>query len=401
LVTEQFQIGDLFFWLHFLRFDKTCCTMKLNLGIVLFATVTSLSLLSCDTKTAAPQPGVPNWVTDYPKVPIGATSVDIVLKADKQAKAYWVIASQAITLTAEDLKQQATASTNAAIKFKGISTVNADTEATEKITGLAENTKYFAYVVSESVADAKIQADVKSFSFTTYKRQDQGEYSSAAESRKVQFLIYRPEDALKYPDKKYPICFFLGGNGEVAALGQINMIRNGSLPEYLTKNDVPMIVMSIQQIKTDWNTTLIDEGVDYGLTNYPVDVKKVYMMGISGGGFGCWNYALGHAAKLTAIVPISGGGNKSLACNIKNLPIWAFHNQTDGTVPVINSQTMIDAINACAAPKITPKITIFPDPGFKDPHDCWRRVYDQNHPDWSRNTIPKVDIYSWLLSNSK
>jgi predicted peptidase len=374
--------------------------MKLNQGIILFAVIISHSFLSCDTKSAAPQPGVPNWVTDYPKVPFGATSADIVLKADKQAKAYWVLTNQAITLTAEELKQQATASTNAAIKFKGISTVSTDSDATEKITGLAENTKYFAYIVSESVADAMIQPDVKSFSFTTYKRQDQGEYTSVAENRKVQFLIYRPEDALKYPNKKYPICFFLGGNGEVAALGQINMIRNGSLPEYLTKNDVPMIVMSIQQIKTDWNTTLIDEGVEYGLANYPVDVKKVYMTGISGGGFGCWNYALGHATKLTAIVPISGGGNKNLACNIKGLGIWAFHNQTDGTVPIINSQTMIDAINACPDPKTTPKFSIFPDTG----HDCWRRVYDQNHPDWTvsgKNGIPKVDIYAWLLTNSK
>jgi hypothetical protein len=115
------------------------------------------------------------------------------------------------------------------------------------------------------------------------------------------------------------------------------------------------------------------------------------MIGISGGCFGCWNYAFGHATKPTATVPISGGENKSLACNIKGLGIWAIHNQTDGTVPISNSQSMIDAINACADPKITPKFSIFPGIG----HDCWRRVYDQNHPDRlipGKNGIAKVDI---------
>jgi predicted peptidase len=370
----------------------------------------SSSLLQKDVKSllfktamAPPaQPGVPSWTAGYPSVPFGAVSADILLKVDKRSKVYWVLADQAITLTPQQLKDQATTSTNPAIKFKGISTAEANIEKIELTTGLIENTKYFAYVVGESIADAAIQPDVKTFSFTTYKRQDQGEYTSVAESRKVLFLIYRPEDALKYPAKKYPICFFLGGNGEVAAQGQINMIRNGSLPEFISNgNNVPMMVMSIQHTNTNWNTTLIDEGIDYGLANFPSDAKRVYLTGISGGGFGCWAYAMGHAAKLTAIVPISGGGNTGTACNIKGLPIWAFHNQTDGIVNISASTNMINAINACADPKLTPKFTIFPSTG----HDCWRRVYDKNHPEWNvvaNNVgVARFDIYDWLLTNTK
>ncbi len=355
------------------------------------------------TAVAPPaQPGVPAWSTGYPKYPYGATSTDLVLKTDKQAKVYWVVADQAISLTPAQLKEQSATSTIAAIKFKGISTVEANVEKTEVVNGLSENKQYFTYVVAESVADTKIQPDVKSFSYTTYKRQDQGEYNSTAESRKVLFLIYRPENALKYPERKHPICFFLGGNGEVAAQGQINMIRNGSLPEFINNgNNVPMMVMSIQHTNTNWNTNLIDEGIDYGLANYPSDAKKVYLTGISGGGFGCWNYAVDHAAKLTAIVPISGGGNTGKACNIKNLPVWAFHNQTDGIVAVSNSQNMINAINACTAPKLIPKFTIFPSTG----HDCWRRVYDKNHPEWNNVAnnagVERFDIYEWLLTNTK
>jgi predicted esterase len=342
----------------------------------------------------------PTWSSVYPLVAFGATTVDLRFQTDKQAKVYWVIADQAIPFTPQDLKQQATASTNSAIKFKGITPIDANVENLEKVIKLLENKSYYAYFICESITGAVLQQNVKSVSFTTYFRQATGEYNSVAENRKVLFLIYRPEEVLKYPTKKYPICFFLGGNGEVTTQGQINLIRNGSLPEYITKNDVPMIVMSIQHIVKSWNTTMIDEGVDYAMATYPVDVKRVYMTGISGGGFGCWNYALGHAAKLTAIVPISGGGNNGQACNIKSLPIWAFHNQTDPIVNISASQNMINAINACTAPKLTPKFTIFPDDG----HDCWRRIYDQNSPDWTypgKNGIPKVDIYAWLLTNSK
>ena len=118
-----------------------------------------------------------------------------------------------------------------------------------------------------------------------------------------------------------------------------------------------------------------------------------------GGGYGCWNYAIAFPEKLTTIVPISGGGNKNKACNLKPISIWAFHNETDGPVDVSNSINMINAVNACPPLKEV-KLTIFPDEG----HDCWRRVYDQNSPDWlkpGKSGIAKVDIYSWMLSKSK
>jgi predicted peptidase len=213
-------------------------------------------------------------------------------------------------------------------------------------------------------------------------------------------MMYRPEEVLKYPNKKYPICFFMGGNGEVAAQGQINLLRNGTITEYISNgNNVPMMVMSIQHIFNNWNSNLIDEGVTHALATYPVDTKKVYMTGISGGGFACWAYAIAHPEKLAAIVPISGGGNTGGACKMKDLSIWAFHNEVDGLVASSNSKNMINAINACPPTKEV-KLTIFPDDG----HDCWRRVYDQNHFDWTipgKNGIAKVNIYTWMLSKSR
>jgi hypothetical protein len=373
-------------------------------GLKLQPTVKSFNFTTNRIEEVKPDPPVqitaPEWIAGYPRVPFGAVTADLILKADKKSNVYWIIADQEIYLTPEQLKAQASIPTNGAIRYQGVVLIEPNSEKTEVVAGLAENKKYFTYLVCEDVADLKIQSVVKSFNFTTYNRQEKRQYASTAENRNVLYLIYRPESVLKYPEKKAPICFFLGGNGEVAAQGEINMIRNGSLPEYISKgNGVPMMVMSIQHTVMNWNSNLIDEGVNHALATYPVDTKKVYMTGISGGGFGCWNYALGHASKLTAIVPISGGGNTSIACNLKAVPIWAFHNENDWAVNSSSSKNMINKIKECP-PTAEVKLSIFPD----DAHDCWRRVYDQNHPDWlvpGKAGIAKVDIYAWLLSKSK
>jgi predicted peptidase len=389
---------------------------KAFFGFVVMAIIFSFTACGSDDEitpddgsgTTPPPPGVeappvlvagaPAWVKTKPEVVYGVTSADLLLETDRDAKVYWVVANKELFLTSEQLKAEAAAPSNGNIKFNGTTDVTGKSRKAAKVTGLAAETNYYIYIVAASKVDNTLEAKVNVSEFKTHKRQEQGSYQSTAESRRVQYLIYKPEDAWKYPDQKFPICFFLGGNGEVAALDAINLVRNGSLAEYISKgNDVPMMVMSIQQIKTDWNTNLIDEGVEFAFKNFPVDLKRVYMTGISGGGFGVWNYAVGHAAKLTAIVPISGGGNKGKACELKNVPIYAFHNKIDGIVNPSNSQNMVDAVNACP-PKEQAKIFIFPDEG----HDCWRRVYDQNHWDWAKSPgSPKVDIYAWMLSKTK
>jgi predicted peptidase len=300
------------------------------------------------------------------------------------------------------LKAQTLVPTAAGILFHGTTSLAANVEKIQTIKGLAQHTRYYTYLVAETSSSAILQAQPKPSNFITYYRQDTGFYQSAAESRKVLYLIYRPEEVLKY-NKKYPILFFLGGNGEVAtATKPINYYNfNRTLPEYIKNgNDVPMIVLTIQHTIKNWNIALIDEGVVHGLATYPVDTKKVYMSGCSGGGFATWNYSVAHANKLAAIVPISGGGNTSKAGNLKNVAIWAFHNAIDHTVATSNSQNMINAVNKCSPTKEV-KLTLFKDADGKPHHDCWRRVFNQNDKDWSKTPdMPRIDIYAWLLKKS-
>lgn len=352
---------------------------------------------ACDEPEA---PGAPSWETDYPKVAFGAVSADLIFKANRTATVHWLVTSSAVSIAdAADLKARVATASGAPIVAKGATVIEAGGDVTANVTNLTQNKKYFTYIVAENTTEGLLQADVSASAFTTYSRQDTLSFQSTVENRKVSYLIYRPEDALKYPEKKHPICFFLGGNGEIAAQGAINVIRNGSLAEYIHKGgNPPMMVMTIQHTKGDWNANMIHEGVTHGLATYPVDEKKVYMSGISGGGFGCWSYAVDHASILAAIVPISGGGNTSKACNLNGVAVSAFTNKNDGIVNPTNTINMLTAINACQRTAGKADLLIFPDDG----HDCWRRVYNQNHGDWGKSpSVPKFDIYAWMLSKSK
>lgn len=341
----------------------------------------------------------PQWLSGFPTTVFGASSVDIKLKTNIDSKVYWVIATSELTLDPAVLKGQTSKTTMKTIKFKGVTTLVAGVEKIEMPVKLKQKTKYYAYMVAESKSGEILQTQVKSFSFTTYARQEIKEYHSRAENRTVQYLLYRPEDALKYPnERKYPICFFIAGDGEIGSQGTIRLIRNGSIPEYINRGyDVPMIVMSIQHIRSHWNVDMIDEGVSHAFANYAVNTRKVYMTGMSGGGYGTWNYAVSYPNRLTAIVPISGGGDNGRACSLNNVAVYAFHNSTDGKVSTNGSISMVNAVNACP-PAQRAKLLLFPDAG----HNCWRRVYNLFHPDWKKSpTTDKVDIYAWMLSKSK
>ncbi|HTJ50361.1 MAG TPA: hypothetical protein VL443_12965 [Cyclobacteriaceae bacterium] len=359
---------------------------------------------ACGSDDVKNAPGAPNWSGGYPSAVSGATTVDLNLQADKTSNVYWIMSDKALSLSVKEIRTQALKPTTSSIKFYGVTTVKANEAKTQTVTNLQQFTKYFTYIVAENKADTILEAKVNSFDFKTAYRQDTSFYQSSAENRKVLYLIYRPEEVLKYPKKTYPILFFLGGNGEVATDAKpINYFNgNRTLPEYIGKgNDVPMIVLTIQHTVKDWNVDLIDEGIVHGLATYPVDTKRVYLSGCSGGGFGCWNYSVAHADKLAAIVPISGGGNTNKACSLKNIPIWAFHNADDGTVNVSNSKNMIAAVNACSPTKEV-KLTLFEDNDGKQHHDCWRRVFNKDDKDWSKTPdMARIDIYTWLLKKSK
>lgn len=193
---------------------------------------------------------------------------------------------------------------------------------------------------------------------------------------KMNYLLYLPKD---YDQKeKWPLVLFLHGAGErgdnldlVTVHGPPKLVKNGK--------DFPFILVSPQCPKDQlWQPVELTALLDDIEKKYKVDKDRIYVTGLSMGGFGTWSLAAYTPNRFAALVPICGGGEKFWVKKIKHVPIWVFHGAKDGAVPLERSQVLVDVLKKADA-DVT--FTVYPDAG----HDSWTETYNN----------PKV--YEWLL----
>ncbi len=122
--------------------------------------------------------------------------------------------------------------------------------------------------------------------------------------------------------------------------------------------------------------------LDSVIKEYHVDKDRVYLTGLSMGGFGTWALAAAFPGKFAALAPICGGGSPADAAKLARLPIWVFHGAKDNTVPLKRSEEMVEALKAAGG---HPKFTVYPDAG----HDSWTATYDN------------PEFYQWLLAQKR
>jgi hypothetical protein len=226
------------------------------------------------------------------------------------------------------------------------------------------------------------------------------------------FYRYLPKD-YSTTTKSYPLIIWVHGAGQfgqgnstdlpkVLEWGVPKIISEGGFPESFRVNggDYSFIIISPQFM--GWPSAVNLAGIiSYVSNNYRVDADRIYLMGISAGGGGVWDYASASVAnsdKLAAIIPFCGTTNptKTLAGRIaaSKLPVWAFHNTHDGTVPVAYSRNWVNYINTYVPdPSPAAKLTEFPVQSNDAviAHECW-----------SLATLPTykpqgINIYEWLL----
>jgi len=197
-------------------------------------------------------------------------------------------------------------------------------------------------------------------------------------------------------DKKYPLVLFLHGAGERGTDNAVQLVHgmnDFARPENRAK--YPCIVVAPQcpqerrWVEVDWgaasHTMPETPSVPLGLTialldalqkEFPVDADRVYVTGLSMGGYGTWDLGQRFPTRFAAIAPICGGGDEQQAPRLKSLPIWAFHGDQDTAVKPERSRNMIEAIKAAGG---EPKYTEYPAVG----HDSWTRTYaDDAFHDW-------------------
>lgn len=190
------------------------------------------------------------------------------------------------------------------------------------------------------------------------------------------------------PGEKYPLVLFLHGAGE---RGDDNtaQLKHGARefikPENQAKH--PCFVIAPQCPKEQW---WAGENVDTALaiveqfSNDPrIDTKRIYITGLSMGGFGTWS-ALAKEPKLfAAAIPICGGGDPATAERFKHIPIRVYHGDADTVITPDKSQAMIDALKAAGAKDAT--LTLYPNVG----HNSWAQSY------------ANPEVMAWLFTQSK
>lgn len=109
---------------------------------------------------------------------------------------------------------------------------------------------------------------------------------------------------------------------------------------------------------------------------YRIDRRRVYLTGLSLGGFGTWWYGLRHPRRFAALVPIAGGyiqGSTSVpgqVCALRTMPIWVFHGADDTTVYPYQSEVLVRALRRCGSSVV--RFTLYPGVGHPG---SWSRAY--------------------------
>jgi predicted peptidase len=205
----------------------------------------------------------------------------------------------------------------------------------------------------------------------------------------VHYLLFVPRryDA---DGTKWPLLLFLHGLGECGN-DELERVKVHGPPKLVeARPDFPFVVVSPQcppqpggmkDVPTAWKADQLIQLVDHVVANLRIDRSRVYVTGLSMGGYGTWRLVAAHPDRFAAAAPICGGGEpQTMSAELRRVPIWAFHGARDAVVPLSESQEMVDAV--CDAGGCV-RFTVYPDAE----HDSWTRTYNND------------EIYDWLLSH--
>lgn len=199
----------------------------------------------------------------------------------------------------------------------------------------------------------------------------------------LDYLLYLPENYEGKSEKKWPLMLFLHGAGERGE--DIEKVKKHGIPKLADAGkEFPLIVLSPQcpshsywPMENDALEALLEDVIE----NYAVDTGRLYLTGLSMGGYGTWSLAIKNPEKFAAIAPICGGGEPQAVHKIKNVPVWTFHGAKDDIVPIAETEAMVKVLEAAGG---NVKFTIYPEAK----HDSWTETY--NNP----------ELYDWFLQQA-
>lgn len=208
--------------------------------------------------------------------------------------------------------------------------------------------------------------------------------------------------------KKYPLMLALHGGGERGTdnVSQLHWGFTTMWAEDSLQKDNPCFLLAPQcpagseywvvsatfgnydldKTPITWELQSVLDIMDSLAKEFPIDADRVYVSGMSRGGAGTWYLVSKFPERFAAAIPVAGGGDPKKAPLLTKLPIWAFHEADDPTVPVHYTRDLVDAIHAAGGTRI--KYTEYP-ASLGLGHESW--IAAGNTPE-----LPK-----WLFQQSR
>jgi predicted peptidase len=215
--------------------------------------------------------------------------------------------------------------------------------------------------------------------------------AEGATNVEFRYRLLRPEPAAGNgrTTGRYPLVLYLHGAGE---RGTDNAKQLKYLPTWLAepamRQKYPCFVLAPQcrmderWVDVSWadatstpqpatptvDLTAATAALEDVLAQEAVDPDRIYLTGLSMGGYGTWDLAARIPDRFAAILPVCGGGDERVAASIASRPIWCFHGDADTAVPVERSRAMIAAVKAAGGRPIYSELA-----GVG--HDSWTPAY--------------------------
>jgi predicted esterase len=218
-----------------------------------------------------------------------------------------------------------------------------------------------------------------------------GQHPHTSEKANINFLLYLPDEYGKDSRQKWPLILFLHGMGERG--NNLDYLKIGGLPKKLeSEQNFPFVAVSpqIENQEGYWSSDEITASLFTLLeeiqATYSIDPERIYLTGVSLGAGGTWEIGLRYPDRFAALIPVMGYygypfGTPDNICDLKNVPIWAFHGAKDETVPLDAEEGLVNALKVCGGHA---QITIYPNGGHN--------IADE--------TYANPDLYAWMLSQT-